>query len=111
MFNDLTHSLFNFLHCRRQCLQATASVDLATDTAVQKTIRCAFAKSTIVTIAHRLNTVAFYDRVLVLSQGEAVEFDAPLALLERPAGAFRKLAEGTGDLQGLVRIAKEASRR
>ena len=68
--------------------------------------RDCFGGATVLTIAHRLNTVAFYDRVLVLAQGKMVEFDAPLALLERSDTAFRKLAEGSGDLQGLIRIAK-----
>ena len=63
--------------------------------------------TTVLTIAHRLHTVAFYDRVLVLRGGAVAEYDAPLALLlERPDGAFRRLAEGSGDYDGLVSIAK-----
>ena len=46
------------------------------------------------------------DRVLVLSKGTVAEYDAPLALLEQSGGAFRRLAEGTGDLDGLVRLAR-----
>ena len=46
-------------------IQATASVDLVTDTLVQQTIRTAFAASTIITIAHRLNTVIDFDKIIV----------------------------------------------
>ncbi|KAI8803437.1 P-loop containing nucleoside triphosphate hydrolase protein [Cladochytrium replicatum] len=62
--------------------EATASVDLATDDAIQRAIRGpAFQGSTILTIAHRLNTIIDYDRVLVLDQGRVAEFDRPAALL------------------------------
>ena len=52
------------------------------------------------------NTVAFYDRVLVLDRGRAVEHDTPLVLLQREGGAFRELAERTGDLSGLLALAR-----
>lgn len=54
--------------------EATASVDFETDRAIQKTIMQEFADSTILCIAHRLNTVIEYDRILVLDHGEIVEF-------------------------------------
>ena len=44
----------------------------------------------------------------MLSRGRVAEYDTPLALLEKPDGAFRRLAEGSGDVEGLIRIAKEA---
>jgi len=46
--------------------EATANVDFVTDEFIQKTIRSAFASSTILTIAHRLNTIADYDKVIVM---------------------------------------------
>ena len=96
MFNDLTHSLFNLLQCPCQCLQATASVDLATDTAVQETIRRAFAKSTIVTIAHRLNTVIDFDKIVVMDAGKVAEHGSAHELLQIPDGLFLKLVDSTG---------------
>lgn len=55
--------------------EATASVDFETDKAIQKTITKEFAECTILCIAHRLNTVIEYDRILVLDHGEIVEFE------------------------------------
>ncbi|KAH9262239.1 hypothetical protein BASA82_000740 [Batrachochytrium salamandrivorans] len=68
--------------------EATASVDLATDDFIQKAIRRDFAKSTVLTIAHRLNTIADYDRILVLGAGKVLEFDRPALLLSNPNSFF-----------------------
>merc|ERR1740131_323513 len=57
--------------------EATAAVDLETDDLVQATIRKEFAGCTVLTIAHRLNTILDYDKILVLDQGQLVEFDTP----------------------------------
>jgi ABC-type multidrug transport system fused ATPase/permease subunit len=50
--------------------EATASVDFATDEAIQQAIRTEFKDSTLLTIAHRLSSVIDYDRLLVLSDGK-----------------------------------------
>merc|ERR1711871_1150918 len=76
--------------------EATASVDLATDTAVQETIRRAFAKSTIVTIAHRLNTVIDFDKIVVMDAGKVAEHGSAHELLQIPDGLFLKLVDSTG---------------
>ena len=62
--------------------EATAAVDLETDDLIQDTIRREFAESTVLTIAHRLNTIMDYDRIMVLDKGELREFDSPDKLLE-----------------------------
>lgn len=76
--------------------EATANVDPETDKLIQSTLRSEFKKCTVLTIAHRLNTVMDSDRVLVMSAGEAVEFGSPLELLEREDGFFRHLVDQTG---------------
>ena len=62
--------------------EATASVDLDTDVLIQKVVRTEFAHCTVLTIAHRLNTIMDADQVLVMDQGTAAEFDVPHVLLQ-----------------------------
>ena len=62
--------------------EATAAVDLETDDLIQETIRREFAQSSVLTIAHRLNTIMDYDRIMVLDKGQLREFDTPQNLLE-----------------------------
>ncbi|KAJ3277412.1 Multidrug resistance-associated protein 4, partial [Borealophlyctis nickersoniae] len=76
--------------------EATASVDLATDEFIQTAIRRDFASATILTIAHRLNTIADYDRVLVLDHGKVKEYDSPAALLANPGSVFAGMVAETG---------------
>jgi ABC-type transport system involved in cytochrome bd biosynthesis fused ATPase/permease subunit len=71
-------------------------VDSATDKKIQDTIREAFRGCTILTIAHRLETIADYDRVVVMRDGRVAEYDAPHALLQREAGLFRGLVDQLG---------------
>lgn len=76
--------------------EATAAVDLETDDLIQTTIRTEFTNSTVITIAHRLNTVLDYDMVLVLDQGQIVEYDAPTRLLQNKDGVFYSMAKNAG---------------
>lgn len=72
------------------------AIDLETDALIQETIRQEFASCTVLTIAHRLNTVVLdCDRVLVLDAGNVVEFDSPYTLLQKQ-GAFYELCQKTG---------------
>ncbi len=67
-----------------------------TDYILQKTIRESFSGLTILTIAHRLNTIIDYDRVMVLDDGKIVELDTPENLFNRKDGVFRSMCdEGT----------------
>lgn len=71
--------------------EATASVDSSTDRLIQQTIRSAFRSSTVLTIAHRLETIMDSDRVAVMSAGQLIEFDPPSKLLENPTSHFSQL--------------------
>ncbi|KAJ8935675.1 hypothetical protein NQ314_012696 [Rhamnusium bicolor] len=76
--------------------EATANVDPQTDSLIQKTIRQNFKTCTVLTIAHRLNTIMDSDRVLVMDAGQAVEFDHPYELLQQPNGYFTRMVKQTG---------------
>ncbi|KCV70415.1 hypothetical protein H696_02759 [Fonticula alba] len=76
--------------------EATAAVDVETDTLIQSTIRKEFAGCTIITIAHRLHTIMDSDRVLVLDHGRVAEFDSPQALLAQPGSSFFGMALDAG---------------
>ncbi|KAJ1556210.1 hypothetical protein HK405_005084 [Cladochytrium tenue] len=85
--------------------EATASIDAAMDERIQNSIKHEFGDATVFCIAHRLRTVAGFDRVLVLAQGEVVEFGAPAELMERSGGLFRHMCEDSGDFEELQLIA------
>ncbi|XP_063578437.1 ATP-binding cassette sub-family C member 5 isoform X4 [Pongo abelii] len=68
--------------------EATAAMDTETDLLIQETIREAFADCTMLTIAHRLHTVLGSDRIMVLAQGQVVEFDTPSVLLSNDSSRF-----------------------
>ncbi|KAK7480989.1 hypothetical protein BaRGS_00027804 [Batillaria attramentaria] len=76
--------------------EATAAVDMETDTLIQNTIRLAFHNCTIITIAHRLNTIMDYDRVMVMDGGVIKEFDAPETLLADTDSVFHSMAKDAG---------------
>ena len=71
--------------------EATANIDIVTEKKIQELIEKEFAESTVITIAHRLNTIIRSDKVLVLSHGEVLEYDSPAALMERPDSHFSGL--------------------
>lgn len=76
--------------------EATASVDLETDQMIQMTIRKAFVESTVITIAHRLNTITTYDKIMVLQEGRLVEFDSPDNLMKKGGSLFKEMMSAMG---------------
>lgn len=71
-------------------------IDVETDSIIQETIRRQFANCTILTIAHRINTVLDSDRILVLDKGSIAEFDSPKKLLENEDSIFYSMAKQAG---------------
>ncbi|KAJ3785076.1 P-loop containing nucleoside triphosphate hydrolase protein, partial [Lentinula aff. detonsa] len=76
--------------------EATASVDPVTEAKIQKSLHSQFKNCTMLCIAHRLQTIISYDRILVMDQGSVAEFDTPLTLYEKRDGIFRSLCEKGG---------------
>lgn len=73
--------------------EATASIDQATDNFIQEMIRVKFKECTVLTIAHRLDTIIDSSKVLVMDAGFVAEFDTPKTLLGKPNGDFKGLWE------------------
>ncbi|KAL8939646.1 MAG: hypothetical protein Q9216_003254 [Gyalolechia sp. 2 TL-2023] len=90
--------------------EATASIDYATDSKIQETLR-EVKDSTIITIAHRLQTIIDYDKVLVLDKGKLVEYGAPWELIKQDDGIFQGMCEMSGDLDSLTEEASKAENK
>ncbi|CEF61191.1 ATP-binding cassette sub-family C member 8 [Strongyloides ratti] len=73
--------------------EATAAIDYHTDQLIQNTIRKEFSSSTVLAIAHRLNTILDYDKIIVLDKGQVVEFDTPSNLLKDKNSTFYSMAQ------------------
>ncbi|KAM3862000.1 ATP-binding cassette sub-family C member 4-like [Diretmus argenteus] len=89
--------------------EATANVDPRTDGLIQQTIRDKFQECTVLTIAHRLNTIIDCDRILVLDAGRIQEYDEPYALLQNQDGLFYQMVQQTGraEAASLLHTAKQ----
>ncbi|XP_064826807.1 ATP-binding cassette sub-family C member 4-like isoform X3 [Oncorhynchus masou masou] len=90
--------------------EATANVDPRTDELIQKTIRDKFRECTVLTIAHRLNTIIDSDRILVLGAGMIEEFDEPYVLLQNQESALYRTVQqmGKAEAASLLESAKQA---
>uniref|UniRef100_A0A8P4K2G0 Multidrug resistance-associated protein 4 n=1 Tax=Dicentrarchus labrax TaxID=13489 RepID=A0A8P4K2G0_DICLA len=89
--------------------EATANVDPRTDSLIQQTIRDKFQECTVLTIAHRLNTIIDCDRILVLAAGRIQEYDQPYVLLQNQDGLFYQMVQQTGraEAASLLHTAKQ----
>ncbi|EIW62518.1 multidrug resistance-associated ABC transporter [Trametes versicolor FP-101664 SS1] len=82
--------------------EATSAIDYATDAIIQNTLREELGRDvTVLTVAHRLQSVMDADRIMVLDAGRIVEYDAPRSLLQKEDGYFRSLVDGSGDKAAL----------
>lgn len=104
--------------------EATASVDTETDaliqvtsvftenlliTSHQDTIKHELSRCTVLCVAHRLHTIASYDKVIVMNGGQAAEAGRPLELMLNEASLFRKMCVASGDFDNVLKIARAAS--
>jgi ABC-type multidrug transport system fused ATPase/permease subunit len=76
--------------------EATAAVDLETDDLIQSTIRSEFSDCTVLTIAHRLNTIIDYEKIIVLDNGQITETGRPSDLLADHTSIFYSMAKDAG---------------
>ena len=79
--------------------EATSAVDLETDQLIQRSIREEFSDTTLLVVAHRLSTVADFDRILVMKDGVTAEFGSPKDLLMEKGGEgiFKNMIENSGE--------------
>ncbi|CAB3365433.1 Hypothetical predicted protein [Cloeon dipterum] len=91
--------------------EATANVDPKTDALIQATIRKQFNDCTVLTIAHRLNTIMDSNMVLVMADGQLSEYGHPYELQQKKGGAFRKMVDDSGEAKLFEKIAEKAYHR
>ncbi|KAH9166801.1 hypothetical protein EDB89DRAFT_2245991 [Lactarius sanguifluus] len=91
--------------------EATSAIDYKTDTIIQTSLRNELKGDvTLITVAHRLQTIIDADKVMVLDAGRIVEFDKPSDLLKLEKGRFRSLVDESGDKDLLYSMASSAGK-
>ena len=73
--------------------EATSNIDIKTERIVQSVLKKMFKDCTVLTIAHRLNTIADSDKILVMENGKMMEFDSPSVLRKNKNSLFYKLVK------------------
>jgi len=87
--------------------EATSAIDYKTDTVIQTTLRQKLASDvTVITVAHRLQTIMDADKIMVLDDGRVAEFDTPRSLLQKEGSMFKALVDGSGDKVALYAMAE-----
>ncbi|KAF9481117.1 multidrug resistance-associated ABC transporter [Pholiota conissans] len=87
--------------------EATSAIDYKTDAVIQATLRHELNPDvTVLTVAHRLQTIMDADKIMVLDDGRIREFDTPKALLEKETSLFKALVDESGDKLALYAIAE-----
>ncbi|KZV76920.1 multidrug resistance-associated ABC transporter [Peniophora sp. CONT] len=87
--------------------EATSSIDYETDTIIQASLRNELGGDvTLLTVAHRLQTIMDADKIMVLDAGRIVEFDAPSVLLKKEGGFLKSLVDESGDKDALYAMAE-----
>ncbi|KIJ38971.1 hypothetical protein M422DRAFT_258389 [Sphaerobolus stellatus SS14] len=87
--------------------EATSAIDYKTDAIIQKTLRNRLGQGvTVLTIAHRLQTIMDADKILVLDSGRIAEFDSPEKLLKKEGGKLKSLVDESGDSEALYEMAE-----
>ena len=82
--------------------EATASVDIETDNMIQETLREEFRKSTVITIAHRMDTILDYDRVIVMDKGKIVEFGTIDDLMQNENGFLHSILQNKAEERKII---------
>jgi len=89
--------------------EATSAIDYKTDAVIQSSLRTELSSdTTLLTVAHRLQTIMDADKIMVLDAGRIVEFDSPKVLLKNKDGLLRALVEESGDKEALYEMARAA---
>ena len=89
--------------------EATANVDVETDALIQRTLRLKLRRSTVLSVAHRLNTIIASDLVIVLQEGRLEQFGKPSELIDEHESVFRSMVEATGQADQLIGKIKSAT--
>ena len=95
--------------------EATANIDHKTDSLIQEMIHTEFKNSTVITIAHRINTIVTYDRIMGLNNGVLEEMDTPENLLNKENSLFSSLVKENGEefekkMRDIIRREKKGER-
>ncbi|KAF5317511.1 hypothetical protein D9619_013131 [Psilocybe cf. subviscida] len=90
--------------------EATSAIDYQTDNVIQTTLRHKLNSDvTVITVAHRLQTIMDADKIIVLDAGRLAEFDSPSVLLEKEDSLFKALVDGSADKAKLYEMVQEAA--